>query len=256
MFSPAEGLFAIVYEDDDLLVVNKPAGLVCHPSKQGPLSSLIGRVRLHLGHAEGRLVNRLDRETSGLVLVATSAVVAGELGRVIAGPIEKTYWAIVEGHVRETALVIDAPLGKDQASPVAIKDCVRPDGAAAVTRARVLRTFVREHAPFSVLEVKPESGRKHQIRIHLAHAGYPIVGDKLYGADEQRYLRLVEGRLTDEDRRALRLSHQALHARRLAFRWRDRPWVFEADADDAFVDFVLGGHGDHDVRAFDLAFMT
>jgi 23S rRNA pseudouridine1911/1915/1917 synthase len=253
MPTPAESLFPVLYEDDDLLVVNKPAGLVCHPSKDGPRSSLIGRVRLHLGHAEGRLVNRLDRETSGLVLVATHATAAGELGRVIAGSVDKRYWAIVEGHVPEAPMLIEAPLGKDELSPVAIKDCVRPDGAPAATRARVLRTFVRDDAPFSVVEVAPVTGRKHQIRIHLAHAGYPIVGDKIYGADEQRYLRLVEDRMTDEDRRTLRLPHHALHAHALGFQWRGRAWRFGAEADEAFLSFVRGGQ---DVRVFDRAFMT
>ncbi|MCR4373297.1 MAG: RluA family pseudouridine synthase, partial [Acidobacteria bacterium] len=250
---PDPPLFPVLHEDSDLLVINKPAGLVCHPSKDGPLSSLIGRVRLHLGHAEGRLVNRLDRETSGIVLVAKSAAVAGELGRVVAGAADKSYWAVVEGHVPDAPLVIDAPLGKDLASPVAIKDCVREDGAAARTRARVVCQFVRDGAPFSVLDVSPLTGRKHQIRIHLAHAGYPIVGDKLYGADEHRYLRLVEGRLSDEDRRALRLANHALHARALAFPWRGRAWRFEAGAGDAFLAFIRGGQ---DVRVFDRAFMT
>jgi 23S rRNA pseudouridine1911/1915/1917 synthase len=246
-------LFPVLHEDADLLVVNKPAGLVCHPSKDGPLSSLIGRVRLHLGHGEGRLVNRLDRETSGIVLVAKGAAAAGELGRVIAGDAEKTYWAIVEGCVSDTTLVIEAPLGKDEASPVAIKDCVRADGAGARTEARVLRTFTRDGAACSLLDVRPRTGRKHQIRIHLAHAGYPIVGDKLYGPDPLRYLRLVEGRLTDDDRRALRVTHHALHARALAFEWRGRPWRFEAAADPAFMAFVRAGQ---DVRIFDRAFIT
>src|SRR5687767_7527284 len=220
-----------------MLVLNKPADLVCHPTKDGPLSSLIARVRTHLGHDEGRLVNRLDRETSGVVLIAKGATVAGELGRLVAGPAHKTYWAIVHGHPAEAELHIVAALGKDENSPVAIKDCVRADGAAAETRARVMRTFMRDDAPFSLLEVTPMTGRKHQIRIHLAHVGFPIVGDKLYGSDEQRYLRLVEGRLTDEDRQALRLSSHALHARALAFIWRGRSWKFEAEPSDEFQAF-------------------
>ena len=222
-------------------MVNKPAGLVCHPTKDGPLSSLIGRVRLYLGDTEGRLVNRLDRETSGVVLIAKGAIVAAELGRLVSGAgsgaADKSYWAIVEGHVPATAWLIDAPLGKDVNSPVAIKDCVRADGAAAQTRVRLIRTLVRDDAPFSLVEVSPLTGRKHQIRIHLAHAGYPIVGDKLYGADEQRYLRLVEGRLIDEDRRALRMTYHALHARELAFEWRGRLWRFEAEASEELVQF-------------------
>lgn len=231
-------LFPILHEDDHLLVVNKPADLVCHPTKHGPLSSLIARVRTHLGSDEGRLVNRLDRETSGVVLVAKGAAVAAELGRLVAGPADKTYWAIVHGHLPGAELRIAAPLGKDLNSPVAIKDCVRDDGAAAETRIRVMRTFVRDDEPFSLLEVTPLTGRKHQIRIHLAHAGFPIVGDKLYGSDEQRYLRLVEGRLTDDDRRSLRMTSHALHARALAFNWRGREWMFEAEPGGEFSAFV------------------
>ena len=236
---PADSpLLSIRHEDDHVLVVNQPADLVCHPTKAGPLSSLIARVRLHLGNDDGRLVNRLDRETSGVVLVAKGAVAAAELGRIVAGPADKTYWAIVHGHLSHTELRIVAPLGKDEGSLVAIKDRVRDDGAPAETRVRTIRAFVREGEPFTWAEVTPLTGRKHQIRIHLAHAGFPIVGDKLYGADEQRYLRLVEGRLSDEDRRALRMTSHALHARALAFDWRGRSWRFEADPGEEFQTFL------------------
>jgi 23S rRNA pseudouridine1911/1915/1917 synthase len=238
----ASALFPVLYEDDQILVVNKPADLVCHPTKDGPLSSLIGRVRTHLGNEEGRLVNRLDRETSGVVLIAKGAAAAGELGRVIAGLARKTYWAIVHGELPAGAFEIDAPLGKDERSPVAIKDCVRPDGAAARTQLRILTSFVRDGHPYSVAEISPLTGRKHQIRIHLAHAGFPIVGDKLYGSDEQRYLRLVERRLTDDDRRALLMSSHALHARALEFEWRGRAWKFEAEPGDEFRNFTMRGH--------------
>lgn len=233
-------LLSILYEDDQLLVVNKPADLVCHPTKDGPLSSLIARVRTHLGTDEGRLVNRLDRETSGVVLIAKGAEAAGELGSVIATMAQKRYWAIVEGHLPDEPLRITAALGKDDASAVAIKDCVREDGAAADTSVRLLHRFERDGQQFSLAEVTPRTGRKHQIRIHLAHAGFPIVGDKLYGADEKRYLRLVERRLTDDDRRALRLQSHALHARRLSFEWRGQAWQFQAEPDEAFLGFVRG----------------
>src|SRR5215210_9187860 len=104
-------LFPVIHEDADLLVVNKPAGLVCHPTKTDERSSLIGRVRLHLGHGEGRLVNRLDRETSGLVLIAKSSQVAGELGKLIeSGVVQKEYRAVVHGHIAQDELSIDAPL--------------------------------------------------------------------------------------------------------------------------------------------------
>jgi 23S rRNA pseudouridine1911/1915/1917 synthase len=229
----------VLHEDADLIVVNKPAGLVCHPTKDGELSSLIGRVRLHLGSAEGRLVNRLDRETSGLVLVAKSAEVARDLGRLLAGSsVHKAYQALVHGHLPADRLVIVAPLGRDDGSVVAIKDCVRADGAAAETEVRLVRTFRRAGAPYSLIDVVPRTGRKHQIRIHCAHIGHPIVGDKIYGGDPQRYLRLVTGTLTQEDRRALLLEHHALHARRLAFEWKGGPCDWSVDPPDAFSSFL------------------
>jgi len=234
-------LFEIVHEDPDLLVVNKPAGLVCHPTKTDEYSSLIGRVRLYLGNDDGRLVNRLDRETSGLVLVAKSNEAAGELGKLIeSSGVRKEYGAIVHGFVTLDEFTIDAPLGKDERSAVAIKDCVRADGAAAQTRVRVLKRFTRDAREFSSLSVQPISGRKHQIRIHLAHCAHPIVGDKIYGPDELIYLRFVENRMTVEDRAQLILTNHALHAARLSFRWRERDWQFTAKPSEEFQAFAGG----------------
>ena len=283
-----EKLFDIIHEDADLLVVHKPAGLVCHPTKGDEYSSLISRARIYLSGARHEalgtgqflapdasrpaphLIHRLDRETSGIVLLAKNAVAAGELGKIWeTRTVLKEYLAIVHGHVREDHGLIDAPLGKDEASPVAIKDCVRPDGASAQTEFWVEQRFYRpcssassssnsenedenefrgrmvdpssiRHPPsaFSLLRLIPRTGRKHQIRLHLAHLGHPIVGDKIYGGDPELYLALVENRLTDAQRARLILPHHALHAGRLQFDWRGQTRRFIAPPEPAFAEFL------------------
>ena len=230
------------------------------------------------------MVNRLDRETSGIVIVAKNAETAGELGKIWeARAGEKEYLAIVHGHVPDDHGLIDAPLGKDERSIVAVKDCVRPDGAPSQTEFRFERRFsvgvqasacssgtlkrelqlapssilhplarrlvsakqcedgsAAKTAPssFSLLRLIPRTGRKHQIRIHLAHLGHPIVGDKLYGGDEDLYLALVQNRLTPEQLARLILPHQALHACAVRFLWRGQPVEFSCAPEPWFQKFA------------------
>jgi 23S rRNA pseudouridine1911/1915/1917 synthase len=244
-----EKLFEIIYEDNELLVINKPAGLVCHPTKTDEYSSLISRVRLYLGkEAHPQLVNRLDRETSGVTMVAKSSAAARQLRRIWEGrEVEKEYVAIVHGHVKPEHGTIDGPLGKDESSKVAVKDCVRPDGAASLTEFWVEKRFQRAEfsqarnlSGFTLVRIRLHTGRKHQIRIHLAHIGHPLVGDKLYGGDEDLYLALVEDRLTDEQRRQLILRNQALHASHLRFDWNGNEMSFGAEPEKSFSEFADG----------------
>lgn len=228
----------IVFEDERLLVLNKPAGLVCHPTKGDEYSSLVGRVRLHLGD-EYHLINRLDRETSGLVLIAKENTAARALRRAWEKrTVKKRYLAIVHGHPAQEEMTIAAPLGRDLDSHVAIKDCVVEKGYPAETSFKVCQRFERDQGAFSLLEVEPHSGRKHQIRIHLAHVGHPIVGDKIYGGDEDLYIDFIADRLTDAQRAKLILPYHALHSQALEFPLNGETRRFEAPAEEWFSRFL------------------
>ena len=214
--SPEGNLLEIVAESPDWCVLNKPGDLVCHPTKKGPTSSLIGRLRLHYeGHPEVQpsFVNRLDRETSGLVLVAKSPAAHKRLQAAWGGESsEKAYLAIVHGTPREREGSIEQPLGKHPAAEVGILQAVVPGGSVSRTDWRL----TEEMGAFSLLEVRPRTGRLHQIRVHLAWLGHPVVGDKLYGPDPRLYLEFIRTGWTPQLEERLLVSRQMLHAGRLA----------------------------------------
>lgn len=219
--------FRIIAETDDYLVVEKPAFLLVHPTKpDGPrtlwceLKKLLAFELANGGQVS--LVNRLDRETSGLILVAKSAASARRFGLLMQQRrIAKEYLAIVWGWPTWETKMCDAPLVRQGAlgiSPIHLKQAVHPKGAEARTKFQVERRFSRQTTAgekFSVIRALPLTGRTHQIRVHLANLGHPIVGDKIYGPNEQYYLQFTETGWTAELEAALLLPRHALHADRL-----------------------------------------
>lgn len=216
-------LLQVVYESEDLLIVNKPSGLVTHPTKGDVFSSLVSRVKYYLEQKgiEGgpiHLINRLDRETSGLIIFCLCNDLARYLRKMWEEKkVKKLYYCIVHGEADFDRFLCDGPLGNDESSPIYIKDRVCDDGKASKTEFSLVHSFEVAGEAFSLVSAKPETGRKHQIRIHLSHLGHPIVGDKIYGLDEEIYLRFIAGDLTEEDDRKLVMTTHALHAASLQF---------------------------------------
>ena len=232
-------LFDVISEDDEFLVINKPAGLVCHPTKGDIYSSLISRARLYLGsEGEPHMINRLDRETSGVVIIAKTAESNSGLRKLWdSRAVQKEYFAIVHGEF-SGARLIDAPIGPDEESVVGIKDRVRSDGAESRTQVFGVKTFEREGKIFSLVRVVLLTGRKHQIRIHLSYIGHSIVGDKIYGGDETLYLALVKDELTPEKKAVLITEHQCLHAAAVSFEWFGQTRTYQCEPEPWFSEFA------------------
>ena len=199
-----------------------------HPTKPDETRNLWKELRQLLafeiaGGGQVSIVNRLDRETSGLVLVAKTAAAARRFGLAMQKQrIVKEYLALVWGWPEWETEIVDAPLdrqGKHQTSAIWLKQMIHPAGAPARTELRVERRFVKPTTAgkkFALVRARPRTGRTHQIRVHLSSVGHPIVGDKIYGPDARLYLRFIATGWTAELEQQLLLPRQALHSARLA----------------------------------------
>ncbi len=214
----------IIAESDDFIVVCKPAGIEVHPSRPNGRVTLWDELRelLVFEIANGgqvSIINRLDRETSGLTLIAKSQASARTFHMLMARrAIGKEYLAIVWGWPSEDEFVCDSPIlrqGSREVARIYLKQMAHPDGTVARTRFRVERRVTRATADggkFSVVRCFPETGRMHQIRVHLSHLGYPVVGDKIYGPDEGCYLEFIDTGWTPALAARLLLPRHALHS--------------------------------------------
>lgn len=267
--SPPSLDFEIIDETDDYAVVDKPPFLLIHPTKPSGTRTLWQELRGLFAFeiaAGGQvsIVNRLDRETSGLVLVAKKADVARRFGLLMQRrQVKKEYLAIIWGWPEWESTVVDAALdrqGKHKHSAIWLKQTIHPSGVLAQTELHVERRFVRSRSrarpelagrgedarldgscaaeKFSLIRAIPYTGRTHQIRVHLASLGHPIVGDKIYGPDEQLYLRFIESGWSAELERHLLLPRHALHSGRLVIEG-EQEWTSPLPPD--LVEFCSGG---------------
>ena len=228
--APEEIPIAIVYEDRDLVVVDKPAGMATHPAPGSTRGTLVNALLAKLGPLPSingvlrpGIVHRLDKQTSGLLVVAKSDRAMRGLSEAIAArAVKRGYDAIVWGVPASRSGTIDAPIARDAA--VRTRFAVRPQGRRAVTHYRVRERLGARDVTTALLDLRLETGRTHQIRVHCAAIGHPIVGDPTYGAGRPR----------------LGVSRQMLHAARLAF---DHPvtgksLAFESKWPDDFAGLV------------------
>ncbi len=199
----------IVAEDDQLLVVNKPGDVVCHPSKDGPRSSLVGIVREYLGGGSAHLIFRLDRETSGLVVFAKDQGTARTL-QIAAQErrYKKVYYALLVGELSR-AVTVDRALGPDRDSPVLVKS--RGSDEPGAQPAVSCFAPVAGGGGYTLAEVITKTGRKHQIRAHAQEIGFPVVGDKIYGPDSRLFLQFIESGWTSALAERLKMPRHALH---------------------------------------------
>lgn len=199
---PTKMDLSILYEDEALLIIDKPAGIPVHPSILHYDNSLSNGIKYYFDNInlnkKIRPVNRLDRNTSGIVIFAKNEYVHDSLSNQMQNDIFlKDYIAICNGLFEEKTGIIDAPIARKENS--IIERCVNPTGAPAITHYKVLKEFEIDGKIFSELLISLETGRTHQIRVHMAYLGHPIIGDSLYGSE------------------SILINRQALHAYRVEF---------------------------------------
>lgn len=195
----------VIYEDADIIVVNKPKGMVVHPANGNPDGTLVNAIMNICkdslsgigGEIRPGIVHRLDKDTSGLLIVAKNDMAHVKMSEQIKNhEVKKTYIALVRGVIKENEATIDMPIGRSRTDRK--KMAVAKDGKNAVTHIKVLKRYDK----YTLLEINIETGRTHQIRVHLSHIGYPIIGDYTYSNGKNEFG--VEG--------------QCLHAKSLEFK--------------------------------------
>lgn len=228
LVDPSELSSWVILDDERLLVIDKPGWLVVHPSKNGPWSSLAGAVREGMGMATVRITNRLDRETSGVIVLCKDEVTSRNLHKAMTRrQIGKAYVALLEGELTETQTV-DQWLGQDVRADVTVKQCVVPADTVGAQSATTIFHPLVVRGGCTLAGVELLTGRKHQIRAHGEFIGHRVLGDKLYGVDPGLYLEFARNGWTERHSQLLRLTRQALHCTAIDLRPAGMDYVLRA----------------------------
>jgi len=240
--------FRILGESADLLAVDKPPFLLVHPTKPGGPVTLWDRLRELLAYelASGgqvSLINRLDRETSGITLVAKTAAAARSCAMAMArGGVEKEYLAIVTGWPGCSEWSVNEPilrLGAVEHSRIWLKRGVHPGGASASTSFCVLKRLDHPiHGKLALVQCMPHTGRTHQIRVHLSFSGHPVVGDKIYGPSEDCYLEFIETGWSHALKEKLWIPRHALHSCFISVTLNGRRHHWKSGLPEDLLDFL------------------
>jgi 23S rRNA pseudouridine1911/1915/1917 synthase len=235
----------LIAQEPDFLVVGKPPNLLSHPTRPDGKPSLLGWLQDKFPGEFIALVNRLDRETSGTVLVARSPEAASHLGTLtMRREIHKYYMALVSGRIEKEHNVIEISIGRlgiSPENPIWLRQgFIAPDDPTgrktAPARTEYWRLAVSDM--ISLLRLQAHTGRLHQLRVHLAHIGHPVIGDKIYGPDPNLYLKFIAEGWTEEHQRVLGLPRHALHAHELRFPWNGREMTFTAPLPEDMRSFM------------------
>ena len=212
--TPQPPLPAILYEDERLIVADKPAGMLVHPAGERFVWSLVGLFRSAYPDHRIDLVHRLDRDTSGAILLSKDTGANAFMKDLFfRREVGKTYLAITRGCPRWDSAEADGPIGASETSEIRLRKAVVPGGLPARTSVRTLRRM----DGLALVECVLHTGRTHQIRVHLEHLGHPILGDKIYGQPDAVFLACIEEGADAEQRAVLRFPRHALHSRSLRF---------------------------------------